>query len=71
MKPFEQSVLQLQRLDRVQLQMAHFGRVIRGEEPPLVNAQDGLRNLCVTEAIAQAAETGLVVRLEDRTDGYA
>lgn len=71
MKPFEQSVLQLQRLDPLQLQMAHFGRVIRGEEPPLVNAQDGLRNLCVTEAIAQAAETGLVVRLEDRTDGYA
>ena len=71
MKPFEQSVIALQRQDPLQLQMAHFARVIRGEELPLVNIMDGLRNLCVTEAITRAAASGQVIRLEGEFDALA
>jgi predicted dehydrogenase len=35
--------------------------VVRGEAAPLVSARDGLQNLRVTEAIAEAAATGRVV----------
>ncbi len=37
-------------------QLSHFCRVIRGEEEPLVSAEDGYRNLQLTEAIALACE---------------
>ena len=32
--------------------------VVRGEAAPLVSAQDGLQNLKITEAIAEAARSG-------------
>jgi predicted dehydrogenase len=38
-------------------------QVSRGEAQPLVTARDGLDNLRVTEAIAHAARTGVVVGL--------
>jgi predicted dehydrogenase len=60
-KPFEASVVAMQREDPIQRQMEHFGAVVRGELPPLVSAQDGLQNLRITEAIMQAAKTGQVV----------
>lgn len=44
-------------------QLEHFGKVVRGEAQPLVTALDGLQNLRITEAIAQAAKTGQVVEL--------
>ena len=49
--------------DPLKHQMEHFGKVIRGETQPLVTARDGLLNLRITEAIAQAAKTGQVVEL--------
>jgi predicted dehydrogenase len=51
----------LVRDDPLQHQMAHFARVVRGEEAPLVSARDGLNNLRVTEAIAEAAARGCAV----------
>jgi predicted dehydrogenase len=60
-KPFDVSVAAMTRDDPLKLQLEHFGRVIRGTEKPLVSAQDGLQNLRITEAIAMAARTGLVV----------
>ena len=51
------------REDPLVLQMEHFGAVVRGEAEPLVSVRDGLANLRVTEAIAQAARTGRVVEL--------
>jgi predicted dehydrogenase len=62
-KPFEQSVVGMTRADPIQLQMEHFGAVVRGEAQPLVTARDGLYNLRVTEAIVQAAKTGQTVHL--------
>ena len=65
-KPFEASVATLVREDPLARQIEHFGAVIRGEAKPLVTVRDGLANLRVTEAIAEAARTGRVVHLRDR-----
>lgn len=62
-KPFEVGTVGLVHDDPLQRQMDHFGAVVRGEIPPLVSARDGLDNLRVTEAIAEAATTGRVVEL--------
>ena len=63
-KEFEVGVVGLVRDDPLKHQLEHFGAVIRGEAEPLVSARDGLLNLRITEAIAQAARTGQVVHLE-------
>jgi predicted dehydrogenase len=60
---FESSVVAMVRDDPIQLQMEHFGAVVRGEAVPLVSAHDGLQNLRVTEAIAEAAKTGCMVQV--------
>ncbi|SMG57700.1 Gfo/Idh/MocA family protein [Paraburkholderia susongensis] len=60
-KPFDVSVAEMTRDDPLKLQLEHFVRVIHGEEPPLVSAQDGLQNLRITEAIVEAARSGSVV----------
>jgi predicted dehydrogenase len=61
--PFEEGTVGLVREDPIARQLAHLVQVIRGEAQPLVTARDGLDNLRVTEAIAQAARTGAVVNL--------
>lgn len=63
-KPFEVGVVGLVRGDPIQHQMEHFGQVVRGEAEPLVSLRDGLQNLRITEAIAQAARDGTVVELD-------
>jgi predicted dehydrogenase len=60
-KPFEVSVAEMARDDPLAHQIEHFGRVIRGEAKPIVSARDGLQNLRITEAIAEAARTGNTV----------
>ena len=60
-KPFRSSVVEVERKDPLAEQIEHFSAVIRGEAEPLVSARDGLQNLRVTEAIAEAAKTGRVV----------
>lgn len=49
--------------DPLQAQIRQFCAVIRGEEPPLVSAEDGLRALRVVQAISQAGATGETVTL--------
>jgi predicted dehydrogenase len=63
-KAFEVGVVGMVRDDPLKHQMEHFGQVVRGEASPLVSAQDGLLNLRVTEAIAEAARTGRTVHLD-------
>ncbi len=63
-KQFELGVVGLVRQDPLALQMEHFGAVIRGEAEPLVGVRDGLLNLRVTEAIAQAARSGQMVEVD-------
>lgn len=62
-KAFECSVVGMVRDDPLKHQMEHFGAVVRGEATPLVSTLDGLQNLRVTEAIAEAARTGQIVSL--------
>ena len=60
-KPFAVDVADMVRDDPLAHQIEHFGRVVRGEAQPLVSAFDGLQNLRVTEAIAEAARTTTTV----------
>ena len=60
-EPFESTVVEVQREDPLARQLEHFGAVVRGEVQPLVSARDGLANLRVTEAIAQAARADATV----------
>jgi len=60
-KPYSTRTVPLRRLDPLASQIEHFAAVIRGEAKPLVTARDGLQNLRVTEAIAEAARTGRLV----------
>ncbi|MDE2367749.1 MAG: Gfo/Idh/MocA family oxidoreductase [Burkholderiales bacterium] len=62
-QPFEAGVVGVVRDDPLVHQMAHFGAVVRGETAPLVNARDGLANLRVTAAIAEAAASGRTVEI--------
>ena len=62
-KEFEVGTVGMVREDPLKHQMAHFCAVIRGEAEPLVSARDGLENLRVTEAIANAAKTGQTIHL--------
>lgn len=62
-KPFETDRVGLVRADPLQRQMAHFAAVLRGEAEPLVSVHDGLQNLIVVEAIAQAAASGQTIPL--------
>jgi len=62
-KEFEVGVVGMVRDDPLKHQMEHFGKVVRGEAEPLVSARDGLLNLRITEAIAEASRTGRVIEL--------
>lgn len=62
-KPFVEGRVELVREDPIQLQMEHFGAVVRQEAQPLVSAEDGLANLRVTEAIVAAAASGRTIEL--------
>jgi predicted dehydrogenase len=62
-KAFDTSVVEMVRSDPLKHQIEHFGQVIRGETAPLVSARDGLQNLRVTEAIAEASTCGHVVEI--------
>ena len=62
-EPLERAVLKARRADPLQLQLEHFGAVARGQAEPMVTAQDGLRNMRVVEAIAEAARSRRCVEL--------
>jgi predicted dehydrogenase len=60
-KPFLARIEAFERIDPLAAQMKHFAAVIHGDAEPLVTARDGLQNLRVTDAIAEAARTGRIV----------
>ncbi|MFH6784562.1 MULTISPECIES: Gfo/Idh/MocA family protein [Methylobacterium] len=62
-EPFACDTLAVERADPLAEQIAHFAAVIRGDAVPLVSARDGLQNLRVVDAIAQAARTGGTVEI--------
>ena len=60
-KPFAKRVVALSKVDPLRRQIQHFRDVILGIARPLVSGRDGLQNLRVAEAIAEAARTGGIV----------
>jgi len=67
--PFRTRVVEVAPADPLDRQLGHFCAVIRGEAEPLVTVWDGLRNLQVIEAVAEAARTGRTVAVEGVTGG--
>jgi predicted dehydrogenase len=62
-KPFISEQLAQDRDDPLARQLAHFCQVIRGRAQPLVSVLDGLQNLRVVEAIAQACRSHELVKV--------
>lgn len=60
-KPFLASTVDVERADPLPRQLDHFCALIRGDVAPLVTVRDGLQNLRVTEAIAEAVRSGRTV----------
>jgi predicted dehydrogenase len=60
-KPFETGVAEMVRADPLEKQLAHFCDVITGTADPLVTVYDGIQNLRIVEAIAEATRTGAIV----------
>ena len=58
------SAVAVPRADVFALQLAHFARVIRGQEAPLVTGREGQRTLATTLALFEAAHTGRTVSIE-------
>jgi predicted dehydrogenase len=64
-KALERTKIELDVVDPLAAQIAHFCDVIRGKEKPWVSVRDGLQNLRVVEAIHESARTGRTVRTEE------
>ena len=62
-KPFKAETIPFERADPLARQIEHFAAVIRGDVKPLVTGRDGLQNLRVTDAIAEAAKSGKTVEM--------
>ena len=61
--PLTRRTLPVRHADPYPRQLHHFARVIRGEEPPVIDAAEGTRTLAATLAIAESAKTGRPVEV--------
>ncbi|MDW8125054.1 MAG: Gfo/Idh/MocA family oxidoreductase [Geminicoccaceae bacterium] len=64
MSPFELVRRTVREDDPLALELRHFCRVVRGEEPPVLDAEGGFRTLSATLAVLRSAERGAPVRPE-------
>jgi len=62
-KALDKTTIDLEIVDPLAAQIAHFCDVIEGKEEPFVSVRDGLRNLRVVEAIHESARTGQIVAI--------
>ncbi len=67
--PISARILATEPGDPLSAQVSHFSQVIQGAVPPMVPGHEGLRSLQVVEAIQQAAETGLPLKIKPLADG--
>jgi predicted dehydrogenase len=63
MTPLQREIVTIDRTDPLQRQLDNFCAVIRGDAAPVVTGRDGLQNLRVVDAIAQAARSGAAISL--------
>jgi predicted dehydrogenase len=61
--PLDGERLATDRADPQVRQLAHFLRVVQGEETPRIDAADALRTLATTLAVAEAAQQGTTVKV--------
>lgn len=61
--PLTAEEVPLPKVDVYTEQIAHFARVIRGEEAPIISGEDASRSLAVTLAVIEAAHSKSVVKL--------
>lgn len=61
--PLKAEDLPLPKVDVYAEQIAHFARVIKREEEPIISGDDASRSLAATLAVIEAASTGKAVRL--------
>ncbi len=61
--PIDQTAIPFENNDPLISQIQQFSAVIRGDENPLVSAQDGLNTLRVIEAVKSSARSGETVNL--------
>jgi len=57
-QPMERSRLDVPPADPLKRQLGHFCRVVRGEDEPLVGAEDASRSLALALAVRESAERG-------------
>lgn len=57
-EPMVRSNIEVTAADPLVRQLAHFCQVIRGEEAPIVDAEDGTKSLAVALAVQESARTG-------------
>jgi predicted dehydrogenase len=62
-KPINAEEIPTERIDLYAAQLRHFCRVIRGEEPSIVPAEDGARTLAATLALGEASRLGQRIEL--------
>ena len=61
--PMKKSVHEVARIDPLKVQLGHFCEVVRGSQPPLVDARDGARSLAAALAVLESSERGRPVEL--------
>ena len=61
--PLEQYRRKVAEADPLVLQLEHFCRVVRREEPPLVDGRDGTRSLAVALAVLESIDRKAPVEL--------
>jgi predicted dehydrogenase len=64
-QPLQRDQLAAEQADPLAAQLAHFCRVVRGEERPLIDGWDGLRTLAATLAVLESARRNSPVCLCD------
>jgi predicted dehydrogenase len=63
-EPIDRRQIAFESADPLIRQVEQFAAVIRGEAPPLVSAEDGLKNQQIIEAVKTSAATGSTVHLK-------
>ncbi len=64
-QPLAHQHLAVEAIDPLTAQLAHFCRVIRGEEAPLVSGREGVKTLAATQAVLESARRQRPVRPEE------
>ena len=60
--PMQKSVVPVTRANSLTVQLAHFCDVVRGTQPPLVDARDGARSLAAALAILRSIDTNMPIQ---------